>query len=225
MSFISGCSDDDGDGPSGPSINPEDYSYYMVVSAIDLQRSEYIITITPMNNNVITSVEISINGVDVVMSNYMGMWSGLTEMDQGQAYQVEATINGNDHSLTINTPHIPIVDWPMNWVITEPTTISWTLTSNAEYQEFYATATDFTIWDENYEDLNNSDRSFTIPGNWVDPLLTDYYLMLMELNFSFDDDLIVSCMSVDEAAYGILENMSVYDKIKISKEIFKRIYN
>ena len=223
MSFISGCSDDDG--PSEPSINPEDYSYYMVVAAMDLLRSEYIITITPMNNNVITSVELSINGVDVVMSNYMGTWSGLTEMDQGLTYQVETNINGNDHSLTINTPHIPIVDWPMNWVITEPTTISWTLTSNAEYQEFYATATDFTIWDENYEDLNNSDRSFTIPGNWVDPLLTDYYLMLMELNFSFDDDLIVSCMSVDEAAYGILENMSVHDKIKISKEIFKRIYN
>lgn len=223
MSFISGCSDD-GNGTSGPSIDPEDYSYYMVVSAIDLQRGDYIITITPMGNNIITSVEISINGVDVVMSNYMDIWSGLTVMGEGLTYQVDANINGIDHSLTIHTPYIPIVDWPPNWVITEPTTISWTLASNAEYQEFYATATNFTIWEDNYEDLNNSDRTFTIPANWVDPLLTDYYLMLMELNFSFEDNLIVSCMSVDEAAYGILENMSLHDKIKISKDMFRRIY-
>ncbi|MEA2097132.1 MAG: hypothetical protein U9P73_10635 [Candidatus Cloacimonadota bacterium] len=222
MSFITGCSDDESGGTTGPSIDPEDYDYYMLVSATGNQRSDYIITITPMNDNVIISVEISINGIDVVMSSYMDMWSGYTNMEEGQTYQVEAVINGTDHSLTINTPYIPIVDWPTNWNITEPTIISWTLTSNAEYQEFYATATDYITWDENYADLDPSDRSFTIPGNWVDPLLTDYYLMLIEMNFSFEDNLIVSCMSANEAGYGILREMSVNDKIKISQNIFER---
>ena len=48
--------------------------------------------------------------------------------------------------------------------------------------------------------------------------------MLIEMNFSFEDNLIVSCMSADEAGYGILREMSVNDKIKISQNIYKRFF-
>ncbi len=178
-----------------------------------------------MANNVITSMEVSINGVDVMMVNYMSMWAGITEMDEGQTYQVEAVINEVDYSFTIQTTHIPIVNWPIDWTVTEPTTISWTLASNAEYQDLYATATDYTIWDENYADLNNSDRSFTIPANWVDPLLPNFSLTLMEMNFAFDDDLIINCMSFDESFYGGWGRESKHNIIEISKDMYKKIFN
>jgi len=225
MSFITGCSDDEND-PTGPSIDPEDYDYYMTVSA-EQGRGDYIIIISPMANNVITSMELSVNGVDVIMVNYPSMWAGTTEMDEGQTYQVEAVINGSDYSFSIVTAHIPAVNWPAIWDITEPTAIIWSLTSNAEYQEFYATATDYTIWDDNYEDLNNSDRSYTIPANWVDPLLTDYSLLLIEMNFAFENDLIVSCMSFDAAFYvqGRLNGESKRDIMELSKDMYKRIFN
>ncbi len=224
LGVISGCSDDDGSGgTTDPSINPEDYNFYMIVSDTE-SREDYVITLIPMNNNIITSIEISVNGVNVTMTNYMDMWSGLIDMEEGQTYQVEATINGINHSLTINTPYVPTVEWPVNWNVTEPTTINWSLAANAEYQEFYATATDYITWDDNYADLSPSDRTFMIPENWVDPLLTDYSLMLIELNFSFEDNLIVSCMSADVIGYGIFRDVSEREKIKISKEIYNRIY-
>lgn len=228
LGFISGCSDDDGGGgTTDPSIDPEDYAFYMTVTSTDYQRDNYMITMIPMANNIITSLEISINGVDVVMTNYMELWSGSTIMSEGQTYQLEVTINGIDHSLTINTPHIPVVNWPVNWVLTEPTSIAWTLTADAEYQEIYGTSTDYITWDEAYADLSPSDRSFTIPANWVDPIYTDYYLMLVEMNFAFEDNLIVTCMAFDEAFYvqGRLNGESKRNIIEISKDMYKRIFN
>ena len=227
LGFITGCGDDENGGTTGPSIDPDDYAYYMVVSGIDYQRSDYIISIIPMGNNIITSMEISVNGVDVLMTNYMDMWSGIALMDEGQTYQVEAVINGNDYSFSIVTTYIPEVNWPNIWNFTEPTPITWSLESNAEYQDFYATATNYSTWDDNFSELNPSDRSFTIPENWVDPLLTDYSLMLMEMNFSFKDNLIVSCMSADEAFYiqGRLNGKSKHNLIEISKDMYKRIFN
>jgi hypothetical protein len=223
--FVIGCSDDDNDnGTTEPSINPEDYDYYMVVADMEA-RGDYLITIMAYEGVAITSIEISINGVDVIMTNLMNIWTGIIPLDEGQTYQVEMTLNENDYSFSIQTTYIPDVNWPANWIVTEPTTITWSLVANAEYQDLYATATDGITWDESYTDLGPSDRSFTIPANWVNPDLTDYTLMLMEMNFTLEDDLIVACMSADEAEYVIGKGISNRDKIEISKEIFKRIFN
>ncbi len=220
--FISGCSKDDDNGdPTGPSINPDDYDFYMVVSSTGL-RSNYMLNVSPMETNTIQTLELTVNGSAVIMTNYMSMWVGLTDMTEGQTYQVEMTINSTDYSFTMITAYIPAVNWPNTWTVTEPTNLSWTLTSNAEYQEIYGTATDNVIWDEVYADLNASDRSFTIPANWVNVTLPEFNLMLMEMNFSFDDNLIINCMSASEMDYGIL---SESDKIRISKDITKRILN
>ena len=222
VGLISGCSNDDESGdPTGPSINPDDYDFYMVVSSTGL-RSEYIINVSPMDTNTIQTLELTVNGSTVNMTNYMSMWVGLTNMNEGQTYQVEMAMNGSDYSFTMTTVHIPVVNWPNTWTVTEPTDLSWTLTSNAEYQEIYGTATDNTIWDEAYADLNASDRSYTIPANWVNAALPEFNLMLMEMNFSFDDDLIINCMSASEMDYGIL---SESDKIRISKDFAKKILN
>ena len=227
MGLITGCGDDEDGGTTGPSINPEDYDFYMTVTATNYQRNENVITIIPMDNNIITSLEVFVNGDAVVISNYMDLWIGSTNMNEGQAYQIEMIINDNNYSFTINIPHIPIVNWPVSWIITEPTTINWTLTADAEYQEIYGTSTDNITWDEAYADLGPSDRSFTIPANWVDPNYPDFDLMLMEMNFSFEDNLIVSCMSFDEAfyAYGRLSgNSGKHNIIEISKDMYKRIF-
>jgi len=222
IGFISGCSNDDDNGdPTGPSINPDDYDFYMVVSSTGL-RSNYMLNVSPMETNVIQTLELTLNGSAVIMTNYMSTWVGLADMTEGQTYQVEMTINSTDYSFTMTTAYIPAVNWPNVWMVTEPTDLSWTLTSNAEYQEIYGTATDNVIWDEVYADLNASDRSFTIPANWVNVTLPEFNLMLMEMNFSFDDDLIINCISASEMDYGIL---SESDKIRISKDITKRILN
>ncbi len=227
MGLITGCGDDEDGGTTCPSINPEDYDFYMTVASTNYQRNENVITIIPMDNNIITSMEISVNGVTVIMTSCMNFWTGSANMDEGQAYQVEAIINDNNYSFTINIPHIPIVNWPVNWIVTEPTTINWTLTADAEYQEFYGTSTDYITWDEAYADLGSSDRSFTIPANWVDPNYPDFDLMLMEMNFSFEDNLIVSCLSFDDALYvqGRLSGDSgKHNIIEISKDTYKRIF-
>ena len=43
MSFITGCSDDENGGTTDPSIDPEDYDYYMLVSATGNQRSDFLL--------------------------------------------------------------------------------------------------------------------------------------------------------------------------------------
>ncbi|MCF7858183.1 MAG: hypothetical protein K9N07_02505 [Candidatus Cloacimonetes bacterium] len=221
--FISGCSKDDGNnGTTGPSIDPNDYDFYMVVSEADLS-GEYMITVSPIENNTIESLELVVNDYSVTMVNYvnMNMWAGTTTLDQGQTYPVALTMNDIDYSFNMKTAYIPSVNWPEEWIVTEATDLSWSLTADAQYQDLYATATDYTIWDEQYVNLDASARSHTIPANWVDSTLTNYNLLLMEMNFSFDENLICNCMSASEVDY----NVSTFNKFKLAKERTLELFN
>ncbi|MDP8268699.1 MAG: hypothetical protein P9L97_08230 [Candidatus Tenebribacter davisii] len=223
LGFIAGCGkDDDEGGTTDPSINPNDYNYYVVVSG-SVGEDNYIINITPMANNlIIQTLELTVNDSAVTMTNFLSMWTGYCTMSEGASYQLDIILNGIDYSFNINIPYTPAVMWPDEWIITESTNITWNLTSNAEYQDIYASANDGVIYEAQYADLNASDRSFTVPANWVSSTLTEYNLLLMEMNFSFDNDMIVSCMAANEHDYYPAPEIRYNDKIKISKEIFNK---
>lgn len=226
MGLFTGCSsdDDDDNGPTGPSIDPNDYEFYMVVSSTG-SRGEYVLSVSSTSSTSIQSLELTINGATVSMVNYMNNWAGFTNMTENETYQVEMIMNDNDYSFSMTIPYTPVVNWPTTWNIAEDTSITWTLTSDAEYQEIYGTATDNVIWDDAYADLDPSDRAFTIPANWVDASLTEYNLLLMEMNFSFDNDLIINCFSSSEMEYSENKVLQKPDKKKIAYDLIMRVLN
>jgi len=221
---VTGCSkdDDDDNGPTGPSIDPNDYEFYMVVSSTDL-RSEYVLSLSSMGTTPIESVELTINGSMVTMVNYMNNWAGFTNMEENSNYQVEMTINEVDYSFDMQVPYVPIVNWPNTWNIPEETEVTWTLAADAEYQDIYGSGQDGYAYDEAYTDLNPSDRSYTIPPNWLDSSLLEYNLLLMEMNFSFDNDLIINCFSSSEMDYAADRQFEKPDKNKLAYEMMLRI--
>ncbi|MCK4654411.1 MAG: hypothetical protein KAU01_08195 [Candidatus Cloacimonetes bacterium] len=227
--FILGCSDDDDNGgTTGPSVDVEEFEYYFGLMYIPSLRASWFIQVYAYEGSEITDLQLLINGIDIAMADYQGLYwtsSVPVELDEGQTNSFDLTINQlENHTFTLKNVCYPTVNWPLTWFLGQNTEVSWTLAEDSDYQDFIVSGISESDDEEKYQNLDPSDRSYTIPANYISTGYDLYTLMLMEYNYIVEGEFIAGSISFSGVYYGILEknNISTDKLFKISREIIEQ---
>jgi len=194
-------------------LNPQDYDFGLIVYDLGF-RNTYEIEVTNWDwENPITDVQLNINGNPVTIQ------SGLGEYDftPGQTYNFDLTIGRAVYDFDLQINSNLFVNWPETYDPSQATTVNWTQLEDPDYQDFFLEGYDMS-WDEyeyEYEVLNNSARSFTIPANWIGSSWFEYYMSLWSVNYTVSGNLIAASESSD--------GMSYYYETKGVKTDFNRL--
>ena len=210
--FMTGCGDDDGGSTTDPTIyDMGDYSYFLsVANVLNDDRDSYAIIISSIDQNQIETVELEINGEEVVLEEegYDGFyfWIAAYDVDAGTNLLCDLKINNKDYSLNIIVPAYPIVNWPTEFDPTMAYDIDWTLEANSQYQDFYGYGETYDWegseeYDEEIVELDVSARSYSISENWLDSDLEDYELSLDEYSIDTDGKVVAAAVSSSYAFY------------------------
>ncbi len=238
--FIGGCknsstsSNDDNDTET---LDGTEFNYYMTVFSNYDQGKEgsYYIYVYKEKGDEITSLLLSINGVDYEMYHepFMEGWiaSEQVQLNPGEEYNFNININENlySKSFSLTIPYKPEVNWPETVNIEESTQFNWTLGKDAMYQEFNGYA-DKGLNDEtesNYKVLSTSARSFTMPANWLPKDYDTYSFDVFELNYYKDGNKFLAVSGEgDGMDYYNSKNrkqVSIYERMKNIRKIVRNI--
>jgi len=202
MLALSACGDDDNDNglTEIPDINPEnfDWDIYILDIAGDDREDYYYVTCDWLGNeDAITEQDqfsIQFNDAEpIILSGWgwFGEWSFSAEafLSPGTNYNVKLLKNSVQvTSGNIKTAYRAYGNFPSYYNPTTTAELSWTLSDNNQYQVAGVSSysEDYEDYDDAMEDLDPSDRTYTIPANAVQHFgdYTEYELLIMEMNFT-----------------------------------------
>jgi len=211
--FFTGCKDNKSNSTTtAPDpMHLENLDYFMAVASENYKGMYYIFIDSYNENATINTAALTINGIDIplISEGYEGWvsWFGSVELTQGQDIVCVLNINGNSYNLNLTVPYHPNLTWPESYNPGVSTTLSWTLSGDSEYQYFEGDAEGFdyetmeTIEESKYVTLDQSDRSFTIPANWLNSDLDEYEFDLLEYSFEADGKVGAAIGDGSEATY------------------------
>lgn len=211
--FISACGEDDDDdnGNTDPPINPENFDFFFSLFGIgEGAKAEYGIVVEAYEGEDITSVTLSIGGIDVPIEDFWGVWMGFAELDPGESYAFELAINSNTYNFNLQLPVYPQIDWPATFDPTQSYDLSWILNPNinSNIQELVGTSwyydddlDEYVIVDDKYVFLDPGVRSYTLAANWLS-VQEEYDLVLAETNWVISGALLAVASEVSIGSYG-----------------------
>ncbi|MBN1326515.1 MAG: hypothetical protein JW996_01055 [Candidatus Cloacimonetes bacterium] len=229
--FITGCGDDDDDdngNGTGPSTDPEDYEYFFLVMRSG-EREAYTVMLMNYDGDPINNVNFAINGQNVDMTYFElgAYWFADVELEVGETYNYELSINRESWDFDLATAAIPVVDWPNSFDPAQGMDVSWILNpnENSMVQEFGGTSwiydevnQEYELIDEEYVLLEGDARNYNVPANWMSDGQDEYDFMLAETNYYFTDKFLAVAVELSIALYGDWERDQI-DEIAIAKKI------
>ncbi len=187
---MSGCSKDDDGDSTGPSDNPEDFTY--LLNVYSLAKGSYEMMLMPISSqDAIENVECTINGNSVSFSwNEMYLqWTGTHQMSAGGTYNFVLSIDGDEYDTDLTLVNqLTNVSWPIIYQPSEENEVTWELAGDNEFQLLQGT-TETSVIEIEY--LDSSDRSFTIPAEWIGTSSQMYQFTLTQTNEATSDDLMI----------------------------------
>ncbi|MCD4829189.1 MAG: hypothetical protein K8R90_07180 [Candidatus Cloacimonetes bacterium] len=236
--FVVGCGDDNGGGGGGTTNPPgpgdvDDFDFFMAITELTARdRTDWwSIMVIPLSpDNPIVTLELSIDGQSVPIEFYYDIWSAeYTGFTRGQSYTITAVVNGTTFTEDITIVYWPFTNLPMAWNMSEPFDLEWTLDGDNMWQMVSASA---SWWDPDTDDyqsveqeleLSPSDRSATIPANWLDipaDVSADVILGLAETNWAFNNRFAVISTAYDFNYYWATRDL---DRNEITRRHIDRM--
>lgn len=216
-----GCSessdgDNDNDGNSSTftgagDFTGSDFDYMLMIGNYDFDTRSSIISITSMDENIITDCNVSINGEDVELLNTGGGWIGdLLDVVEGETYVFKVTCDNKSAEASLKVTYIPNLTAPETFDFTQATPISWSQGGNNQYQFITGYYESMDYNEDLFIEVDSDVREYTLPANWMTPATTDEYtdIEIYEFNFSSNNDFLFISSSFDMVGYGIYRNNS-----------------
>ena len=227
-----GCSDDENN-PTEPTV--EDYSKadYLISINYTLPGIDAEIKIKPNNQSkIITSASLTINQEEIFIGNHdesdSNIYYGFYLGTPGEILNCVVTLNGDVYNINLVYPYYPEIEWPNGLDTSVVNDFVWNLEADNQYQFFTAYGRSFD-WienvtldeDSNVINLDPSARVFNMPINWIKSDLIEYGLILEEISFDYDDELVGICAATNEIFFGDCRNKSSKNQENKYKEILK----
>jgi hypothetical protein len=211
-------------------IENGDFDFFMgIVSYSIYEKAPYMVMIQSYNEDVlITSVELKINNAAITLISYVSFYYAELNLTQGQTVSYEAKINGTTYSGNLTIPYRPQnVTFPAVFNPAQSYNITWSLAQNSQFQMFEAYG-----WNANneqetgkYKELSPSDRSFTIPANWIGSGYDEYDLALSEFSANWSGKFIAISFDGAWEYYGEdwkSEPLKIREKVLTFTEMLKK---
>jgi hypothetical protein len=238
--LLSACGDDDNDGITGiPNITPDSYDwdiYFMDFSEFDEKSTEYVIwadwlgDAAAISESDMFTIKIGANTYDFGGENYYGEWSfhTMADLEPGTQYSMEFFKNGNSlASATLRMPYPANTTFPTSFDPTQSASMSWDMAGNNQYQIAGLSSWDYeTDEEDDFEkSLSPSAREYTFAANTVQGfgMDTEYYMMLVQANFSKSGRYAFSSTAVSATGYG--EEYSAQLEPSEMHKLVKRVHS
>ncbi len=213
-------------------LDPANFDYYAYIINTTNNGKDYSYAVYILSEKSdITSAEFYVEGeqVQLAYQPYLGGWIG-TDMalQPDHTYSFQIKINESKYSKTfsLKLPVAPVVNWPETIDLNTDTNVSWTMPSNAMYQEFegdaYKMEAESSV--NNFKILSPSDRNFTIKKNWLPVDYDEYNFSVVEMNYYKDSShLLISSGELSQVEYGYTKKMTIEEKLEKIKKAVKNL--
>ena len=244
--LFTGCSSDDdssNDNGNGDGLfTPGDFEngeYDIVLQVFDLNlKNEKFIYIYPASffvdgyaENFDCTLKINDEEVELISETFTGLKYCNYELTEGETYNFSITTAKSTYSSDLKIAYDPSYPFPQTYDPNQETEFTWTLEGDNNYQlfegwsEYYDWENDEDKSDYKYIELNPSDRTCTIPANWLDDFNEDpqellYDFDLVEYNYILENNSVFISVEAETVTYSDFERK---ERNKTRIEILNRV--